>query len=353
MIITSIVLSLYQVYLLHSSKNLCILIHMRDIFNAIKVAALFIGTVIGAGFATGRELCLYFANSEIFTLIFSAALMGFFCFIFLFLGSKNIKSPITIGKIINIVTVISAFFVYSAMLAASEELIRSSFGIPLAGIFIGFLSAVCSNSLSSLKKVNIILIPILIVIVIFIAILTPNWSLTGSFRPINALGYCTMNMLFVSKLMYESGSNMRTKHIIISCVAVSIAVFILMYLLLKPIIIYKTFSMPFLMLCNANNCGIIAIVVILAAIFTTVTSCNKIVAEQLTYCVNKKYLSLIIILVSGITLSFAGFMKIVNITYPIISAFGIAVCAFSIFQYGKFIHNQKHLRYKLPIQFIN
>lgn len=46
--------------------------------EGLKCAAVFIGTVIGAGFATGQEVLLYFGRSSIAVPIFSGILLGLF-----------------------------------------------------------------------------------------------------------------------------------------------------------------------------------------------------------------------------------------------------------------------------------
>ncbi|NCA68267.1 MAG: hypothetical protein EOM87_09430 [Clostridia bacterium] len=302
---------------------------MREFFNALKVAALFIGTVIGAGFATGRELCLYFAACSTLTLALSAALMGAFCLLFLYLGKSEVKSSPIIKKAIGTITAVSAFFVYSAMLAAAEELAAGYYNLPLAGLFLGILSATLSDSLEILKKVNTVLIPLLIASVMFVAMSSPFSPLAASFRPVPALGYCTMNMLFAAALMRESGKNMRIKHMVISSVTVTAIIFALMLVMLKAIVVYKDFAMPFLLLAGASGYGYLGVAVIFIAVFTTVIGCNKLIAEELGRVIKNRYVNLLVILASGILMSLFGFMRIVNITYPIISSCGIAICLYS------------------------
>lgn len=322
---------------------------MREFVNSLKVAALFIGTVIGAGFATGRELCLYFADSGIITLAFSASLMGAFCFVFLYLGRKAAKSSALINKSITIITSVSSFFVYSAMLAATEELIRVYFGLPLAALFLGILSALLCNSLEALKKVNIILIPMLIAAVIIIAAFSTTFRLDLRFRPVNALGYCTMNMLFASALMRESGQNMRVKYMAVSSAMVAIVVFVLMYLMLKSIIIYKDFSMPFLLFSASAGFAYLGFSVILIAIFTTIIGCNKLIAQELNRYFKNRFVTMSSILAAGMLFSLAGFMKLVDITYPIISALGIAVCVYSLVELLILRYSKRYIQNPLTV----
>ncbi len=305
---------------------------MKEFLNAFKVAALFIGTVIGAGFATGRELSLFFAGSGVITVALSAALMGGFCFVFLFLGSKGAKTPSVIKKAINFIIAISAFFVYAAMLSAAEELVRGYFGLPLASVILGILSAMFCRSIEALKKVNALLIPLLIAAVVLIAVKAPASNIAGSFRPFHAVGYCTMNMLFASALIRESGKNMRVKYMALSGAITAVGMFLLMFVMLGVILPYKAFSMPFLLLACAAGLGSIGVAVILIAIFTTIIGCNKLIAEELNLIIKNRFISLAAVLGLGMLLSLAGFMRIVNNVYPLISALGIAICAYSLIQ---------------------
>ncbi|HRR89743.1 MAG TPA: hypothetical protein P5161_03095, partial [Eubacteriales bacterium] len=61
--------------------------------KSIKLAFLFIGTVIGAGFATGREIALYFKNISPLAAAFSGLALGFLCTLFIIIGNIN-KSPV-------------------------------------------------------------------------------------------------------------------------------------------------------------------------------------------------------------------------------------------------------------------
>ena len=52
--------------------------------KVIKAVALFIGTVVGAGLASGKEIAVYFNGLNPLTTIFSGVFLGFFCSLFMF-----------------------------------------------------------------------------------------------------------------------------------------------------------------------------------------------------------------------------------------------------------------------------
>ncbi len=316
---------------------------MRGLINSLKVAALFAGTVIGAGFATGRELCLYFADGNIASIVISSVFMGLFCYIFLHMSEYQDNPKSLISKAVNYVTVISAFFVYAVMLAAAEEIVSAELKIPLAGLFLAISAALFSNSINMLKKVNFLLIPFLLTAVIIVSMRSSYVPLTGGLRPISAIGYAAMNMLFAAKIMRSAGKGMSSGQKVLSSAATAVFIFALMFCMITRIAVFKQFSMPFLILSAKVGCANLGIIVILIAIFTTVTSCNNIVSQQLSGSIKQQSIRHGVIIASGSALALAGFMRLVNIVYPIISAFGIIICAYSFAKAYSLSKNAKKL----------
>ena len=60
------------------------------IMRCLQVCFIYIGAIIGAGFATGREIMLYFGGSGMFSGIVAGVLMGALCGAFL-LAAKSFK----------------------------------------------------------------------------------------------------------------------------------------------------------------------------------------------------------------------------------------------------------------------
>ena len=49
---------------------------MRSFFRALRVAALFVGSVVGAGFATGQEVQLFFGGDGVTSLFVASLFMS-------------------------------------------------------------------------------------------------------------------------------------------------------------------------------------------------------------------------------------------------------------------------------------
>jgi len=80
---------------------------MMSIGKCLKTASVFIGTLIGAGFATGREILLFFGKCSPVVPILSSIICGAFCIMFLVAGHKGLNViPTKGGKIM-----LGAFFI--------------------------------------------------------------------------------------------------------------------------------------------------------------------------------------------------------------------------------------------------
>ena len=161
---------------------------MKNILNVVFVI---IGTLIGAGFASGQEINLFFfSNGEkgIYGIIISSLLMGIIIFNTLkILDKYDIKNykellEILIGKckegyiktIINLIVNIFILISFFIMIAGFGAYFEQEFGIK--GIIGSTILAILSyitfmNNVKGLIKVNQILVPTLIFFLVIIGII--------------------------------------------------------------------------------------------------------------------------------------------------------------------------------------
>ena len=107
--------------------------------RAFKISSLFIGTVIGAGFASGREVALYFGNLSPLVVATAGLFLGGFAASFLVAGkfgliwkSKFYTAMVLFGSVITI----------AAMLAASEDILYEMTSLRFLGLLSGILGMV-------------------------------------------------------------------------------------------------------------------------------------------------------------------------------------------------------------------
>ena len=143
----------------------------------IKIASIFAGTVLGAGFASGQELWIFFGKfkqSGVWGALISGIMIALFGGI-ICSGAKEIDrcDYITylksiffepVAKVICFVTQVFMFISFSIMISGSCELMHTQFNIPrlLGGGITLFICFIClANKVSGIAKLNIILTPVM------------------------------------------------------------------------------------------------------------------------------------------------------------------------------------------------
>lgn len=167
-----------------------------------------IGSVIGAGFITGREILTFFyGQSPLF--VFAGMFALFFALIYAVLAVKNAMSAYAVAQGDKAVYVLNVLSVAS-MLGATESLARDmNFGcdFPIWSIVMLILSVmVCKKGMRGLGIFNAVLVPIMIgaVLIIFLAH-SPEISVSGmrggSFNLFSVMKYVGMNILLTQPLL--------------------------------------------------------------------------------------------------------------------------------------------------------
>ncbi|WP_203290051.1 hypothetical protein [Metabacillus sp. cB07] len=154
-------------------------------FQVVQIAAVYVGTVVGAGFATGREIVEFFTQYGVYGM-FGILLCGYF---FMHLGSKIMIISKRIGAnsyqdlnfflfgkscgtVVNLFMLVVLFGVTSVMLSGAgaifeEQLnLSSRFGVMLT---IALTLIAMSFGSKGLFSVNIIVVPMLILFSVLVA----------------------------------------------------------------------------------------------------------------------------------------------------------------------------------------
>jgi uncharacterized membrane protein YkvI len=166
--------------------------------NAIlKIAATYIGAIIGAGFASGQELVQFFANygskgfagillagagfailgALIVRIVVSEKTRGYEDFFKVLLGKK-------VGWLIQIWVTLTLFIGLSIMFAGCGSIFREQFQIPyVLGVFISmlFVAIALFNGENGLLNFNMYLVPVLTIIIFGISL----YTITKGFKAIS------------------------------------------------------------------------------------------------------------------------------------------------------------------------
>ena len=333
--------------------------------NILKIVFVIIGTLIGAGFASGQEMYIFFYSygiNGIMGLIVSSSLMGAIIYKTLKIVNKNNVTNykefinIIINKkykheflnlkniffiVINIFILITFFIMIAGFGAYFEQVLKINHFI--GSIILAFLCfIVFQTSVKGLVKVNEMLIPILIILICFIGvlnILNINFEnvinkisiFNSSGWLLNALLYTSYNSILLIPTIITLNNYINNKKsifkisIISSIIVVIISLFL--FLILSNIDIeIATIEMPVVYVIGKMFKGLTFFYgfVIVSSIFTTSIALGTSFLQNVVK--NKKSYTQIaaIMCISSVVISNFGFSKLVNLLYPIFGYLGLA-----------------------------
>ena len=330
--------------------------------KVLPAVFLIIGTMIGAGFASGREISVFFARFGVYSLFFLPILFIIFYYVFKLLlnigKDKEFDNIYKLHSFTNNSVFMNAFICLtfivftSAMLSAGVEILSSNFvTVPnivfyVVLLLISFL--VLKFGFKGLVKLNMVLVPLLILSILTLCIFATFNPVTDvSFiaentkvyeLPISILLYAMGNILLSYYIIIKAGKGLDEKRIrrvsLISSLTICLVIFISIVCLIKNGSAIMEADMPFVALSYRMGevFNIFFIFMVLMAILTTLFSGLFTSYEALPFKKNKTLFTLFLVL----ALSLLGFKQIVNYIYPLIGVVGIAVILRLAFAYKSF-----------------
>ena len=339
---------------------------MKNSFSkTFQVATVFIGTIVGAGLASGREIVQFFTSYGYKSFI-GIALCGviyiLICSMISTLSLKyNLKSyneliklvsPGFFGKATDLIT--SAFLLSGAaiILAGGGDLIKQYFGVSKwVGIIIMamFTLLVLLRDTQGLIEINSVIVPTLIFVIstIFILyllfakdVLNINHIKTIPFSNknwiISTLLYVSFNIVSSSGVIVPLSKEINSKKelhygILLGAVFLTmLCIMINLMLMLNVPYIYK-YPIPLLYVANpfGNLIQILLLTVIWFEMFSTEVSDVYSVGKTISNAYSISYKkSIFIVLLIALPISQFGFVNLIKVLYP---AFGFISLIF-IFQ---------------------
>ncbi|MBU5486771.1 GerAB/ArcD/ProY family transporter [Clostridium sp. MSJ-8] len=203
----------------------------KDHIKIFQIAVVFIGTIVGAGLASGKEITTFFTCYGLKSFI-GIILCGFF---YIFIGSllskisinynltsysdvMNTISPNILGKITGIITTLYLISSASIILAGSGALLNQFFGIPrILGSILMLLVALffLLKGTNGLIEVNSFIVPGLITTITLITILYFLFA-----RDILSIDYLThfkpqKNGFLLSTILYAGYNTLCSSGVIV------------------------------------------------------------------------------------------------------------------------------------------
>ncbi len=347
--------------------------------KVIKTSFIIIGAIIGAGFASGKEIFEYFAKYGILSILFVIPLfvcMTFFIYNYLkfgehesnfelkksnkflckdkkFLGLKF--NPLDIGLFLTFLIHTSAMF--SGLVALFATYLPSGNKLIFFMIALFITIVLLKTSFNGFKLISNLVVPLIIICVIFNSICSFN---SGNFStsfgisnilplPFLTIVYASQNTFFSSFLIIKLGNGLNKKErtkvsILVSaiiCVLIALGILCFMF---NPRLAYS--EMPFAEIAIAISpaFSIVFAFILLGAILTTHATCLTSLKEY--FKGDKKYNNSLLMLVIVVVLSLLNFGKIVEYLYPLIGMFGI------IYFYKIFKMNESNSKPFKPVKAI-
>ena len=324
--------------------------------NIKKIIMVIIGTLIGAGFASGREIYLFFfkfGKMGLVGIVLSSIITGLIIYLTLkivdkreidnydeFINTINIKNKNINNFIKGIVTIflLISFFI---MVAGFSAYIKQSYNIPnyiSSGFFVIIIYMSLRKNIQGMLKINTVLVPIILILIFFLGIKNFNFILQ---RP-EIIAQENSNYWFIYSLFYSSYNSIilipvvislrkyilnkeEIKYIsVISVMLIIILSLCIFGLLLKGENYIREIEMPLLRITAEYGYIIQKMygIVIVISIFTSAISVGYSFLENIS---NKKSFNrnLVIMCLSSIFISNIGFSTLVQILYPVFGVFGI------------------------------
>lgn len=324
----------------------------NNLKNSLKISFIYVATILGAGFASGKELVTFFAkfgNMGILGFFISCILFGFICFCFLNIIFKDtnvsygqfLKTNFgkKIGLILEFLNAIFLFILFSAMLAGGSDFICNIFPSLNKNIACILFSLVIFFCLlfdtSGFIKINTFICPILILGSILTGIYVFYFSepVFKNYTSLvkSSLIYTSYNIITVGAVLFEIKSIITNKKVLIfSSLFSSIFIFLIGFINLLPLIknfdLINNISFPIIYLIGSKNFIIKPIysLVLIIAIFTTAISTSFAFIKWIKTKVslNKNMLTLLICILATLA-SFLGFSNIIEKVYPFFGYIGL------------------------------
>lgn len=337
-----------------------------------QVATVFIGTIVGAGLASGKEITQFFTQYGIKSFIGIIG-CGIFYIIIGSIISKisihnelnsysdviNLISPNLIGKFTGFITTLFLISSASIILAGSGALIQQFFGIPK---IIGSLIMVCISLFFLLKgtdgliEVNSFIVPGLIITITLITILyfsfspdTVSMDNILSFKPkrtgifLSTLLYAGYNTLSASGVVVPLSNQIKKPKVmaigIISGVTGLTILCSMINLLLtvnQPYI--YNYEIPLLFVANrfGNIIQAVLLMIIWLEMFSTEVSDVYSISKTLEQSFNLEFKKVIfVVILIALIISQFGFGNLITRLYPLFGLLSLLFISQCLFYYFK------------------
>lgn len=338
--------------------------------NLLNVALMFVGAIMGAGFASGREIWQFFGvfgrQGRIGILLIAVlfVVLGMMtAYLARILGTNDMGRIIAPGgnpKIENLVSWFMAIMLFTVLInmtAAGGALLHQNFGISrlVGGVLIGVLVIVTVlGEFERISKVFRYIMPVLFAAVILISVLavTANLGASAQREPVKpspiagnwvlaACLYISYNILAMIPIVATSSVNAKSEKSAmlgsgLGGIFLGVLAFTIVLALQKDMQFAQAMDMPMLAYAGriSKGAGILYSVLLFAAIYASATSnfygfTTKLRTDE------KKSRKVILSACLAFLLGLVGFKNVVAYMFPIEGYLGFAIIAMLLLNFAQ------------------
>lgn len=331
----------------------------KSFFNSIFVGVTIFGTLVGAGFASGKEIWFYFARfggAGFFGAFLMCFLFFFACILCFSFGKKFAISSVQdatshafkkLSPVVEIFLVLSNLVMLSSMFAGADSLfgiVMPNLPYRLAGVVSALVcTVVVCFGFGGITKTNALVVPLLLAMILLVLgfsafdgniFLLPS-SNFGDFEGAGIYGllFLGSNIFFAGFVFAKMGSKYQKNEIVwgsfLGCVMLALSLLLVLILLFSNQELASS-DMPIVAIALKSSfpLSVLVLCVIWLGLLTTSFAMLYTISNWLkTYFGNQIFMtfltSIIALLMSGI-----GFSLFVQVVYPILGVFGFVFMLF-------------------------
>lgn len=297
-----------------------------------------IGSIIGAGFISGREILSFFCGDLSFSTLFETLLL-FVIGVFVVANlSENNRFNVISLKLVSLFNIVISACMLSALDSLFCDVLRLTENVKIIRIISLILTIfITSNGVDFISKISLFFMPF--AIILCVAIIIANCDFKTFYIPLYPHGfkggilsssYVGMNVFMSMSVIFSicKGKSKKIKFCI-SVVTSAVICFLIFIISVALRGANATFGMPLLSILSDNvlSYGIFCVLIFLGIFSTLISSFYS----SLTITKKRNLSKTIIISLICFALSFLKFEFIVDKIYPFIGFFGVIFVFFNCF----------------------
>ena len=308
---------------------------------------LIVATIVGAGFASGRELITFFGKFG-YAFIPIAALCAVLLFLSLalFMSAGAIIRPDSIedfnravfGKfspVIDFVLLFNYLIILATMFAGSDSLFELFFdGLPAISVLTAILAfVIIYKGFETMLDVNAVLVPVILYMALVISVFSLTHPVPYETDYSSDIGmiiffaaiYVSMNIMLSAGVITTIKLPLREqiKGATTGSLVIGFFIAIMTAAIMRAGLNVYNSQMPVMEIAARMNMSFVAGIIIWTGIFTTILTSAYTINSWMRSFIKNKALSLSAVLLAGLVISRLGFKNIVDSFYPISGAIGL------------------------------